>query len=380
MTLSYMNQIKEQKNRPAVALYFHSLAGTGGGAEKRICALANNLTQSQDVHLVTWDADDATLFYQLSSSVTWHKLGFARGLSDKFRRVRLLRRLLIENQISNLIGFVMSNDKVIFLAGLLSGVPIIAAERNGPTLFHIRHSFLARWLIFSSLTLCKRIVLQFEDFASGYPKFLHDKITVIHNPIEPVDQLARPGNAEKQRFKVLFVGRLDTLQKRPEMLINAFSHIAGTYPNWDITLTGNDAAALRLITLVRDLKLEARVKFVSSTSDLAPLYQDADLLVIPSLWEGFPNALAEAMAHGVPSIGFSVDGVKQLIQHETTGWLVKGDDERALAQTMAMAMANPKRLKNIGAAAHQLALHYSPEDVYSQWHAILDSQKEDDYG
>jgi glycosyltransferase involved in cell wall biosynthesis len=370
-----MNQAKAQKSNSAIALYYYTLSGTGGGAERRVCALASNLTHYYDVHLITWDADDAQSFYPLPSSVTWHRLGFANGLLDKFRRVGSLKRVLKENQISKLIGFVMSNDKVVFLAGLLSGASIIAAERNGPTLFQIRYGFLARWLIFLSLTLCKRIVLQFEDFASGYPKFLHSRMTVIHNPIELAEQLASPGNAKKQRFEILFVGRLDGLQKRPEMLIKAFSHVAETYPDWDLKITKDSSPSPGLTAIVRDLKLETRVRFIPPTSDVSSLYQNADLLVIPSLWEGFPNVLAEAMAHGLPCIGFSVDGVKQLIQHDVTGWLVTGDDERALAKKMALAMANPERLANIGAAAHQAALRYSPEDIYNQWHAMLAPEK-----
>jgi glycosyltransferase involved in cell wall biosynthesis len=370
-----MNQAKAQKSKSAIALYYYTLSGIGGGAERRVCALASNLTRHYDVHLITWDADDAQSFYPLPSSVTWHRLGFTNGLSDKFRRVGSLKRVLKEHQISKLIGFVMSNDRVVFLAGLLSGASIIAAERNGPTLFQIRYGFLARWLIFLSLTLCKRIVLQFEDFASGYPKFLHSRMTVIHNPIELAEQLASPGNAKKQRFEILFVGRLDGLQKRPEMLIKAFSHVAETYPDWDLKITKDSSPSPGLTAIVRDLKLETRVRFIPPTSDVSSLYQNADLLVIPSLWEGFPNVLAEAMAHGLPCIGFSVDGVKQLIQHDVTGWLVTGDDERALAKKMALAMANPERLANIGAAAHQAALRYSPEDIYNQWHAMLAPEK-----
>lgn len=366
------NQNTRQNTIQTIGLYFHSLSGKGGGAERQLVQLAAALTdRGHHVHIITWDMDTDAAFYSIPKSVHWHKLGLKSWFLGKLWRLQRLNAVLKKNGIKTLVGFVMANNKVVILGALLSGTSLIAAERNGPTLYHVKHNFFSRWINFLSLLFCERVVLQFGDFIDGYPRFLHSRMSVIPNPIFPSKAKASPGAPEKKAFQILFIGRLDSLQKQPAILVNAFATIADANPDWHLKIVGDGDAREPLFALIRALGIGDRVTLTPSTLNVGPFYERADLFVISSLWEGSPNSLAEAMVHGLPAIGFNVDGVSQLIQNKVTGWIAPTMDENALADTLSQAMANPAKLANMGAAAQKATLSYQENIIYDLWHKLI---------
>lgn len=366
------NQNTRQNTIQTIGLYFHSLSGKGGGAERQLVQLAAALTdRGHQVHIITWDEGTNAAFYSIPKGIHWHKLGLKPGLLGKLWRLQRLSMALKNNGIKTLVGFVMANNKVVILSALLSGTSLIAAERNGPTLYHVKHNFFSRWINFLSLLFCKHVALQFSDFIDGYPRFLRSRISVIPNPIFPTKAKASPGAPEKKAFQMLFIGRLDSLQKQPAILINAFAKIADANPDWHLKIVGDGDAREPLFELIQTLGLADRVTLTPSALDVGPFYEGADLFVIPSLWEGSPNSLTEAMAHGLPAIGFNVDGVSQLIQSKVTGWIVPTMDECALADTLSQAMANPAKLASLGAAAQTATLPYQENIIYDLWHKLI---------
>ena len=91
----------------------------------------------------------------------------------------------------------------------------------------------------------------------------------------------------------------------------------------DLKIIGDGEARADLIRLLKNSKIQDRVTLLPSTLDIDSIYIESDLFVIPSLWEGCPNSLAEAMSHGLPAVGFNVDGVKQLIKHQKLAGLFR---------------------------------------------------------
>ena len=367
-------QESEQSKTSTVGIYFHSLAGKGGGAERQLISLSSALAErGHVVHVITWDENADKSFYPFPNAVSWHKLGSETGLIGKLKRLRRLITVLKNHQIKDLIGFIVANNKVVMLGALISGTKLIAAERNGPMLYHIKHTLISRWINFLSLLTCHRIILQFNDFKDGYPKFLHSRIDIIQNPIFPSEDRANPGLSEKKNFQILFVGRLDPVQKQPAMLINAFARVAMNHPNWNLKIVGDGEAHETLKKLIHNTGLTSRIKLVPSTLTIKTLFMESDLFVIPSLWEGSPNSLAEAMAHGLPAVGFDVDGVKQLIQHNITGWIVPTIDQVALSNTLVQAMSAPKHLAKLGNEAQKATLLQTASVTYARWHKLITS-------
>ena len=361
----------------SVALYFHRLGNTGGGAERMICLLANALCKRGfAVHMITWDDPDVPGLYALDPRIVWSRLGFRPDVADKLRRTAALARLLRDRQIRILVGFVMSGDKTVYTAAKLAKVRLIVAERNAPTMYHLKYGFAQRWLCFGLLHLADRITVQMADFVEGYPTSLRNRIEVIPNPVPVAERRAKPDQAGADgRFNLLAVGRLDGVQKRYERLVGAFARIVGDQPAWDLLIVGDGPKRESLHQLAARGGVAERVRWESWTSDVSGAYANSHLFVIPSLWEGFPNALAEAMSHGLPAIGFrDAAGVAQLIADGETGWLADGlDDEAALARVLSAAMADSAERARRGVRAVESMAVYASEAQFDRWAQLLNT-------
>ncbi len=373
---SIQDKVNDNKHKSSsVALYFFSLIGSGG-AERMACELAGALlSRGFDVHMVSWDIPGSRSFYPMQDAVTWSQLGFDLGIINKIRRIWRLYRLLKYYRIQVLIGFVMSADRTVYAAAKLAGVKLIVAERNAPVMYKVRYNLLQRWLIFRFLGLADRITVQLDSFVKDYPRRLHERIHSIPNPVSlvPANLQAHPEREIAGRFTLLAVARLDSLQKRITLLINAFAIIAPSFPNWDLLIVGEGSDSLEIFRLIESHCLGNRVRLKTSIINIFEIYSQSHLFAIPSRWEGFSNALAEAMAHGLPAVGFAqAAGVAELIANG--GWLVSGiDDERLLADTLAQAIADPDERASRGIIAAQNMARFEPNQQYDRWRGVLHS-------
>lgn len=358
-----------------VAIYFHRLGNLAGGAERAVCALANALClRGFAVQIISWDQNTASSFYHLNDKVVWHRLGFESGLVDKARRMLILVRLLREQRARVLVGFVMSGDRTIYSAAMVAGVRLIVAERNAPTMYRLRYGLMKRLIAFTMMQMADRITVQFPEFIGGYPRGLRNRIVAIPNPVEEALCKAKPGQPGPDGcFTLLAVSRLDDVQKRLDCLIRAFRLVTPEYPHWRLRIIGDGPAEARLRELVLALELSDRVTIEHSTPEIFAAYSNANLFAIPSLWEGFPNALAEAMSHGVPGVGFAdAAGVSNLITDGVLGWLARGlGCERSFADALRAAMQDGEERSRRGVLAAQEMAIYGPRMVFDQWAVLL---------
>ena len=366
--------------KDVVALYFHRLGGRGGGAERIVCLLADALlARSFIVHLISWDEPHAEPFYPLSSDVKWHRLGFRPGATDKLRRTRAVARVLRKHGVRVLVGFVMSGDRTVFAAAKLAATKVVAAERNAPDIYHMRYGRLERWLSLGCLHLADRIAVQFARFVSGYPATLRSRIEVIPNPVPVPLRQARPEQPDPSgRFTLLAVSRLDKVQKRLHKLIGAFAMVADRHPRWDLLVIGDGPEEAALRRHADSHGVSARVRLETSTQSIYEAYARSHLFAIPSRWEGFPNALAEALAHGLPAVGFrEAPGIAELIVDGENGWLADSlDDEAKLAEALDRAMGNSaERVRRAANAARSMSA-YIPEVQFDRWANLIRSTSE----
>jgi len=364
-----------------VFLYFFRLHQSPGGAERMICTLANALVERRiNVHIVSLDAiNESECFYPLSPKIQWHRLGKGSTFLQKIHRTRRLASLLKREKASAFIGFVMSGDKTIYAAAKLARTPIIAAERNGPSIYWLRYSFLQRAISFTLLHLAHRIMVQLPGYARRYPKSLHKKILAIPNPVSRADTLAQPNQpGSNGKYTLLTVSRLDSTQKRLDILINAFARIADLHPEWQLRIVGNGPERDKLNLLVEELGLAKRITLTPAVANIFSLYQESHLFVLPSLWEGFPNALAEAMAHGLPAVGFAdAEGVSDLISLGA-GWLAPGAESTVtLADTLSQAMSGHAERAEKGALAAKRMTNFDNTHIIDQWVMMLDELSQD---
>lgn len=124
---------------------------------------------------------------------------------------------------------------------------------------------------------------------------------------------------------VLFIARF-TSHKQPLALIKAFAQAAAQLPSLHLLLVGDGDQKEEAVRLIDQLQLKDRITLEKFRQDVPDVLAAADIFVLPSLWEGLPIGLLEAMAMGKTIIASRVDGTKEIIEHGVNGWLVDTED------------------------------------------------------
>jgi GalNAc-alpha-(1->4)-GalNAc-alpha-(1->3)-diNAcBac-PP-undecaprenol alpha-1,4-N-acetyl-D-galactosaminyltransferase len=120
------------------------------------------------------------------------------------------------------------------------------------------------------------------------------------------------------------------------------------------------------------LQLHQRVRLAGSTHQPFEVMQTAALFVLPSRFEGFPNALLEAMACGLPVISFDCPyGPREIISEGVDGMLIPPQDVPALTVAMAQLMRDPTQRYRLGYAAQSVRERFHPDAIMSMWEAML---------
>jgi len=193
---------------------------------------------------------------------------------------------------------------------------------------------------------------------------------VIPNPVLPpewVEFAPRKVAPGKPSRTLIGIGSLRPV-KGFDRLIDAFSRIASKHPEWNLVIYGEGPCRQKLERQVSRLGLTQRVQLPGVTRDSHERLRDADLFVLCSRNEGFPNALAEAMACGLPVISFDCNsGPRELIRDGIDGVLVADDDIGGLASQVDRLMGDPTERERLAGAAPEVLKRFSSESVLALW-------------
>ena len=170
----------------------------------------------------------------------------------------------------------------------------------------------------------------------------------------------------------LAVGRLEQ-QKGFDKLLQAFALLAKDYPTWDLVILGEGEQREHLEREVRILGMGGRVHLPGWVGNLPDWYHRADLFVMSSRFEGFPNVLVEAMGHGLPSVSFDCDtGPRDIIRSGVDGVLVKPEHgATGLTAAMARLMGEPLLRVRMGKAASEVCERFSVERIGGLWDEVF---------
>lgn len=189
---------------------------------------------------------------------------------------------------------------------------------------------------------------------------IEDSITVICNGVDvkryghPLDKtkvLSELG-LEAGAYSVAVVGTLKE-QKGHRYLIEAMSSIVPQYPNCHLLVIGDGELREELQAQTERRQLGENIHFLGNRHDVTDLLAASDLFVLPSLWEGLPMALIEAMASGLPIVATQVSGTTQVMLSGETGILVPPGDTQTLTGAILEMLSNPERARAMGVAARR---------------------------
>ena len=350
-----------------------------GGLEKNIVHLANEMQgRGYRVYVVTFDLPEAVSFYPLHPDVEWHKMGVSVphqkiSFKDRADSIGKIRRFIKEHALkAPLIVFHHGILIRMFIASFGLATPLICSERHSVSIY--QHTTKSKWNVnFLLLFMCRAITVQFESYKKKYPMLLRRRIRAIPNSISQMKQVATPDKADELgRFRILCVARLG-YQKNISVLIEAFSKLAQRYPLWDVHLVGDGEEEGRLKAIVKERDLEGRVIFHGKQENIPDYLKAAHIFCLPSRWEGFPNALAEALSMGLPCVGFAgCDGVSDLIVDGGNGVLAQGNGRiDTLSQKIEGLVQDNDLRQEMGAAAARSVMCYAPDSIYDQWDSLI---------
>jgi len=171
----------------------------------------------------------------------------------------------------------------------------------------------------------------------------------------------------------LAIGRL-VPQKGFDLLIEAVALVGpDVLDSWQVEILGEGPCREELQQLLVSRGLSDRVHLVGQVRDVVERLSRASLFVLSSRFEGFPNALTEAMAAGVASISFDCPtGPRELITPGVDGVLVPPGDVVALSKALTELMTSPDKRRRIGEAARVSMSKYAPNHVGDQWDGLID--------
>jgi GalNAc-alpha-(1->4)-GalNAc-alpha-(1->3)-diNAcBac-PP-undecaprenol alpha-1,4-N-acetyl-D-galactosaminyltransferase len=380
------NAVEIRMTRPApgqldIACVIPSLRT--GGSERILSGLANEASaHGHRIAILTLMAPGEAPFYPLASGVALINLdglGAATSLgkpSDFGTAAWRIRRALQRRRPELLLGFTSVGSMLAILASRGLAMPVVAAERSDPRGHGQRIGRFRTRLRDLLYARADHVVVQTSRARRAIPWLADSRISCIANPVSPMARQADPGQPGPDgRFRLIGIGRLDS-HKGFDLLISAFTQAAERFPLWDLVIHGDGPERGELEALARQLPA-GRILLPGSTAEIESALVASHALAFPSRFEGFPNALAEAMAAGLPTIGFrDVCGVEDLIatdpQERVTGMLADlAAPVESLTNALVRLLSDPLLRTQLGERARQHVAAFAPQIHYEQWERLL---------
>ena len=354
-----------------------------GGAERAAATLANGFAaQGHRVELVETYSAGGECAYYLSPQVQrvqWAaKSQRAESkLMSRLKRLFWLREIFRERPDAVIISFLTDVNVATILASLRSPVTTIVTERIYPGFMP-----LPAWLHWLRRRLYRyaKVVIGQTQAAAEWLKaeVPAADVRVMPNaltlPIES-DQPCQLVNSvvDEQAKLILAVGRLSS-QKGFTELIAAYAALSEEVRSASqLVILGEGPERRALEQQIQVLGLVGDVCLPGAAGNLSDWYEQADVFVLSSQFEGFPNALLEAQAHGAACVSFNcLSGPADLIDHGRTGLLVDPEAGAAgLAKAIEELLADPERRATMGAAAKQASARFETSKVIAQWEQLI---------
>ena len=353
-----------------IALIISSLRS--GGAERVLSTLANDWNVcGHDIHLITLESTDSD-FYQVSKKIHRHALnlaassaGLTSGLIANFQRVTKIRKVCRDLRPNVVLSFMDSTNILTGIALIGTSIPLVVSERIDPFKHSIEMGML-RDLIRPYLYRHSANTLVVQTDAVAKKCATHWKlnnIKTIANPILVNDD----ASCHTKEKIILSVGRLH-FQKGHDVLIKAFKKVYADFPEWRLIIYGEGELRNSLECELVASDLTEVVSLRGAVKDIFPIYQAASIFVMPSRFEGFPNALLEALAMGCACISTDCEsGPREILADRRLGILTPVDDVDALADALRCLMQNPELREQFGSHSAYVREHYHLNKISRQW-------------
>jgi L-malate glycosyltransferase len=323
------------------------------GAEMFACQLSNQLVQAgHEVHLVSLLEGDATLPFE------GNHIRLNRPLNKRFVDVTGWKALAQHiNKIKPDVVQANAGDtlKYAVLSKLLFRWQAPIVFRNASMIsLYIKSPWVKVWNTFLIKQLAYVVSVSEKsklDFVSLFP-FVQRCIKSIPIGID----LKEVSRSDSTTEYIIHVGGF-TFEKNHKRLLHIFKQVKESNPQLQLWLVGDGPLRLEIEEYAKALQLSDSVKFLGYRTNVLELIAGAKMLVLPSIIEGLPGVILEAMYCNTPVVAYDVGGISEVVKSNETGWLVKAGDEDGFVKAVQEALSmSQQELQQITDHAYELVV------------------------
>ena len=348
----------------------------GGGAERVTALIANVLCeQGNEVTIYTLVGGDS--FYPLNSAIHYESVGISVNRKNRMatfvsegtalpKSYFKIRNMIKHGQFDVVFSLLVETD-ILVGACKWTGLQFrhVCSERNDPTrrsekLLKILNSIYKK----ASLFVCQSRMV--SDFYKDVPERIK---VVISNPINPEGLPERPDSLTK---RVVAIGKLMD-QKNFPLLIKSFAKVSGKYPEYVLDIYGEGERRPQLEALISQMEMNQKIHLKGASKQVQEDIADAELFVMSSDFEGFPNVLLEAIAIGLPVISTDfATGIARELVGEDNGIVVPVGNVDKMAAAIDALLDNEELRHRMGQRNKEKAKKYYTKEIIQQWNDALE--------
>ncbi|EAQ31904.1 glycosyltransferase family 4 protein [Idiomarina baltica] len=355
------------KSKKKVTLIIPTLLA--GGAERVISEIANELAKNYQVSVELVVLVNEPNFYDINEKVVVRQLDFKtnkRGFSkfkEIFKVLFRLRSVLRNNNTDSIVSFMDKTNLIVLISTLGLKSNVFISDRSNP--FRPR-PLVVRFLKKAIYPSAKGIIAQTKRSALAIQNETgHGNVSIIPNPVRKFESKE---NLTKSKV-IISIGRL-VPEKGHKYLLRAFSKLSAT--GWKLIILGDGPLKESLFKEARDLGLDPSSIFLGVHKDVDNWVRSSSIFVLPSISEGFPNALLEAMVLGTACISFNCDvGPSDIIKHRQNGLLVDTGDVEELSKSMQLLIKDEEYRSFLAENALQSVSRFNINKIVEEYRKFI---------
>lgn len=347
-----------------------------GGAERVMSIMANYWAEKGwEVTLITLDGRPS--FYTLDYRIKHIPLGVVKkshnyltAVWNNLTRIWKLRSTIIAHKPETAISFLDTTNVLTILATRGLKIPVLVTEHIYPPMYPTGKSWelLRQWTYLRA----NRVVAVTTRALSYFSHQIQSRGCVIPNPALSIELSPNSSDNLLVKPSLIAMGRM-VPQKGFDLLIQAFSQIKNRHPEWSLTILGEGPLYSELESLSKQLGLADCVYLPGVVKNPYEFLKQADIYVMSSRFEGFPNVLCEAMACGLPVISTDCpSGPREIVRDGIDGILVPNEDVSQLIAAMDLLMTDEDKRKGLAARAPEITERFSLEKIMRMWENVID--------